>query len=365
MKLSPINSLSFNARIIDSHVHTGHWDNPSGASYLIKDVFEATNSILPQGDTVEKVIVSNLDCAKAGENGLPLLDELKGNRNLLNEIKDVKEAFPLAFCDPKNGNVQNIETLFKENEGKFIGLKFHPDSHKIMASDSAFDSYLKFAQNEKIPCLFHCGINRKPNSPEFVDSALRFSSPDEVYKAAKKIPDTPVIMAHMGAGGRRVHEDALDAMLESIENGDAKLYADISWVDINTPDGKKPNLIRAIKRLRNTSKGDMTDRLLFGTDAPIAEFSKNDKTYSNFVQEIKDAIKSDKELANDADEIIDKIFYKNAQEVFFDKKWAQPTKKGISKTKIAAIVAGSVVAIGLITALIVKYCKNGKVAKKA
>lgn len=326
MKLSPINLFNFKGRIIDAHVHIGHWDKPNGVPYLIKDVFEAANTTLPQGDTVEKVIVSNLDCAKATKDGKPLLNELEGNKKMLEELKDVKNAFPLAFCDPKNGNVKNIETLFKENEGKFKGLKFHPDSHQIMASDNALEPYLKFAQKEKLPCLFHCGIGYKPNSPEFVDSAFRFSSPEEVYKAAKKIPDTPVIMAHMGAGGERVHSRAIDALLTSIKNDDAKLYADISWVDINTPNGEKPNLIKAIKELRNTPKGDMTERLLFGTDAPIAEFSKDNKTYSKFVQEIKDAIRSDSELASDADEIIDKIFYKNANDLFFERKWAQPEK---------------------------------------
>lgn len=72
------------------------------------------------------------------------------------------------------------------------------------------------------------------------------------------------------------YKSAVDIMVESIENNSAKLYADISWVNADTTE--KPDIIEAIKMLKNTSKGDKTDRLLFGTDAPIGRFGANGET---------------------------------------------------------------------------------------
>ena len=77
--------------------------------------------------------------------------------------------------------------------------------------------------------------------------------------------------------------------------------------------------------MKNTSKGDKTDRLLFGTDAPIGRFGGNGENglkpyeaYQKVVTDVKNAIKnafSQKE----ADELIEKIFYKNADNLFFSK----------------------------------------------
>ena len=81
----------------------------------------------------------------------------------------------------------------------------------------------------------------------------------------------------------------------------------------------------------NTSKGDKTDRLLFGTDAPIAEYSREDGLYARVVHDTKEAIR--KNFGEKSEELIEKIFYKNTDNLFFQPK----PKRGISRTGWAAI----------------------------
>lgn len=311
-------NISFNGRIIDAHTHIGCWDKPDGKPYELKDILEITNKTKVDGDTVEKVIVSSLDCLKLGPNNKPLASELEGNKAMLETLKNNKFAVPLAVCQPGFGSVKNIEELFKKNPNSFVGLKIHPKNLKLRADDNAYKAYLEFAEKNNLPCLFHsqCTIDYDKNILKTAIADMDPSDPRFIYASAKKTPNVPVILAHMGAGGKLAHEKALEVLLESINKGDANLYADISWVGVQSD--KKiidtEMVIEAIKKLKDTSKGDKTDRLLFGTDAPIAEFSKGDGLYTRFVKEIKFAIKSN--FGDEADVLIDKIFYKNGADLF-------------------------------------------------
>lgn len=343
MKIAPINNINFKGRIIDSHAHIGNW---CGESYGTNHLDRFIKQPLENGDVIDKMVVSSLSCLENGAS------EIEGNMEVLQMAKSNDKIIPLISCEPNNGSVQNIIKLFSENEESFCGLKFHPDGSKLMADDVKYHPYLKFAQKKNLPCLFHCGINWEGS--EFVAEKFRYSDPKKIYEAAKTIPDTPVIMAHMGAGGERVHKMALDVLIESIEKGDAKLYADISWVDCATDE--KPNIIDAIKRLKNTSKGDMTERLLFGSDIPIGEFNEGFENlsgteyYKKTINDIKRAIK---ENFDDGDEIIDKIFYKNAQSLFLKKR-----KPKTNFLKKAAPIAFLGIAVFSCAAVILKRNKN-------
>ena len=76
----------------------------------------------------------------------------------------------------------------------------------------------------------------------------------------------------MGLGGDKAHEAGIKTLIDSIENGDAKLYADLAWVDWDNP--AKPHIVEVVDKLLHSSKGDKTERLLFGTDAPLGVFGE-------------------------------------------------------------------------------------------
>lgn len=316
MRISSVNGVSFKGKIIDSHAHLGKWE---GVNYIPESLDLFTNSELSSGDTVEKMVVSNASCL--GKDGV--LDELTGNRQMLDYVAHNPKILPLAVCQPNltNGDTSKIEQLLKENPKTFVGLKFHPKCMELPADDPAYDNYMKLAENYNLPCLFHTD---KTVTIYYAgggsQTRCEYSRPEQVYELAKRHKNVPVIMGHMGGNDGLNAEAAVNIMIESIEKGNAKLYADISWVNPDTIE--KPDIIEAITRLKNTKKGDYTDRLLFGTDAPIGRFGNGGENglspkqaYSKVVTDVKNAIKK-AFSQTEAEELIDKIFYKNAQSLF-------------------------------------------------
>ncbi len=298
---------------------------------------------------------------------VPYLDELQGNRKILETYKDTPINSFYAVCQPKStyGNTSAIEQILQEGEGKFVGLKFHPREMHLAADDKFYDNYLKLAKERKLPCLFHSDrtfetIYEGADNMKYPVGRCEYSRPEQIYTLAKRHPDVPVIMGHMGGIETKDATAAVDVLVESIEKGDAKLYADISWVDCNS--SEKPDIIEAIKRLKNTKKGDRTDRLLFGTDAPLGRFGgvgenglTPEQAYAKTIVDVQTSIKNS--FGDEADEIIDKIFYRNANELFFEKKWAKnivqdaataastSAKKTLSKTTKGVLVFGAAVAV--------------------
>ena len=345
MRVIGINSINFLGKIIDSHAHIGSHD---GAVYTKQDLDVFVKSELPNKDTVEKIFVSDLDVLHSNKN------EYEGNKAILEIFKDSSKYELLASCNPKDGDIKNIEKLFNENPNKFIGLKFHSDIQQLDLSDKKYEPYMDFASKNKLPCLFHSQVNLmeggiiNPNSKHVSD-------PEKIYALAKKYPKIPVVMAHMGAGYNEAHDKAIDIMIKAIENGDANLYADISWVDIDADvrngHNSKDHIIKAIKRLKGIGDttwkyGDQSYRLMFGTDAPLARFKEKDSqnsisNYTKFIEDIKHAIKTDKDLSKDADKIINDLFYNNAEKLYL----SSFKKNKNNKNKVVAVLSVCLVAL--------------------
>ena len=356
----PVNNqnVSFMRKIIDSHAHIG---DLNGKTYTKSQLDVFVKTTLSNNDDVEKMYVSNLDVLTSKKS------ELEGNRELLDKLKNSNKYELFLACSPKDGNVNNIKNLVKENPDKFIGLKFHPTLQNLDLSDSRYIPYLEFAKKNKIPCLFHSAVT-------LIDGKINptvkdVSDPESIYKLAKQYHQTPFVMAHLGAGWQESHDKAIEILIESVKNGDANLYADISWVDIGLEHSgnfdpnehrSKDHILKAIKRLKGIGEndwkyGDQSYRLMFGSDAPLDRFSdKNNrlKEYTTFIDDIKFAIKNDKDLASEADKIIDDLFYNNAKKLYNKK-----LKIATNKTNKYKYIAGGV-AVVFILALLAKMVQN-------
>ena len=133
----------------------------------------------------------------------------------------------------------------------------------------------------------------------------------------------------------------------------------MSWVGIGDV-GKGSDMARfinVIKKLKNSEVGDLTDRIMFGTDAPIDRFNSDGAVgiYKSYIASIHKAIKDN--FGDEADGIIDRFFYKNAEDVYINKTWAQNPistggilkQKAFSKTALglAFIGIGALVGIGI------------------
>jgi len=344
---------AFKSRIIDMHAHVGNWDNKSFDTNSF-DVF--LNSKFNKNDSIEKVIVSNLDCI----NPSIMQDEFVGNSDLLALIKNNPKFEALAVCQPNvtGGDITKIKKLFEKNPSSFVGLKFHPQLMQLPADSFSYDNYLDFAQKHQLPCLFHSDKTYDVHYGfGFVDKKSDFSRPEQIYSLAKRHKNVPIILGHMGGNCDKNCEKAIDVILDSIEKSSANLYADISWVNPDT--SEKPDIIAAIKRLKNTTKGDQTNRLLFGTDAPLGRFCQTEngitpkQAYQKVVNDIKNEIRRNFEK-QEAEVLIEKIFYKNADNLFFSKH-----KKNDKNRLIAAITLLGTIFVTCFAFI----CKNKKVEK--
>jgi len=354
-----VHSISFTGQIIDAHVHSGNWWRNGNLTDHTKEIDTFTKQLLPNGDTVERVVVSNLDCmVRVNKDNEPirfLSDEIEGNKKLLELANKNPKIIPLATCQPIYGSAQNISKLLEENPNRFFGLKFHPEQLDIAADSEVYNQYMDIAKKNNLPCLFHSG---QSFDTQYVP-ASKVSKPQQIYSLAKRFPEIPVIMAHMGGNEGENTKAALNCIIESVKNNDAKLYADISWVDCDNP--QKPTLKEVIKSLKEYNA---LDRIMFGTDAPLGRFGFEGEhniqpinAYNENINNIKTMIKQ--EFGKEADSIIEKLFYKNAQNLFINKTWLPKTeniKQGVSKTKLAVIFGSIVGVIAGISLLISKTC---------
>ncbi len=355
MKLNQINSVSFKGKIIDSHAHYGRWNGRCNFGMEALDKFlQSPLDVYAGGqkttDTLEKMLVSSLDCITP----VDTVDEVTGLKKALEFAKQNDKISILAVCQPNltNGDVTALKEIINENPS-VIGLKFHPEKlfqtssgNKIGADHHWYDSYMQFASDKKLPCLFH-------------SDGSEFSNVNKIYNLAKRYKDVPVVLGHCGGSD---FDSALDVLLQSVKNKDAKLYCDISWLNWENglPDGKHLKVKMLIEKLKSENA---LDRILFGTDAPLGCFGENlaadnlgktltaKQAYEKTVSSLKTMIKEN--FAAEADDITDKIFYKNAQELFFDKNWAKNIDKAhkISKTKAAILIGLGMIAVGTLFTL--------------
>ena len=379
MNIQKINNFSFKADIIDAHVHRGSIDTPwkSGVfptpklDEFVKQPLEVNVSGTMQTDNVRKVLVSSIDAIthyEKDEDGIPAEDikfiknETNANKDSLKKYSEDNTYEVMLVCQPAktNGSAKKIEKLIKNNVGKIAGMKFHPEENNLQADSELYDEYLNIAEKHKLPCLFHSEV-----AIDYVlnceTEELNPADPQYIYNLAKRHPNVPIILGHTGLGGEIAHQKAIKIIEESLKNNDAKLYAEISWMDYSKGKLKErpENILNLIKMLKDYNA---LDRILFGTDAPLGiygELKITERTpkesYADTVGTLKTAIK--KEFPEDGDEIIEKLFYKNADELFF-KNRPHPPKDDYMKKVL--YTTGGLVGTGLGLTAIIKLINHFK-----
>ena len=368
-------AVIINNPIIDTHIHSGHWwvrkenaglNTPSQTSgnlilrnFLPQDTLELTQKSSKQNqDTVSRLYISNLDCIAREQpnSGKFLKNEYDGNLEIYNQYKNNPAAKLYAVCQPREGSVENIKRVFRDTNNGFVGLKFHPVALNLPVDEKYYGEYMQFAQKHKLPCLFHSqvAIDWTNGTGKVLENIEEWnpSDPRLIYNLAKKYKDVPIILGHTGAGGEPAHKIAMQVLFDSIDRKDAKLYAEISWMDF-TPDGKPAdnpkNLIELIKGLK---KRNALDRIIFGSDFPLGIFGETAKdkntallSYKEAIEKLKKAI--NKNFLQDGEDIITNLFRTNPQDLFFD---TTKQNKLVKKSKLTYIMIGisALVATGII-----------------
>jgi len=276
--------------IIDSHVHWGKslWGDFS-PEYLLKII----------GESVDFAICSNLEGIDSPE----FKSEFECNLKMLEVSRKFPKLKPLYVCQPNFVDNINIAHSFLKENPEFIGLKIHPECMRLPADDEKYDKYLELARELKKPCLYHAGHIKS-----------RFSSPALIYKKAQEFPDVPIILGHLSTGPKQSHIEAIEILIDSIENEKATLYVDTSWIDFL---GEKLNnsyedTLMLIEALKNIKKGDYTHRILWATDCPVGRFNQTKESYFKNLEIFKQRVL---ERFND-ENLLENLLFKNAKTLY-------------------------------------------------
>ena len=83
--------------------------------------------------------------------------------------------------------------------------------------------------------------------------------------------------------------EAIEILLDSIENQKANLYVDTSWIDFayEQLNETMEDTLMLIDALKNTSKGDYTHKILWASDCPVGNFNQEKSSYSKNLEVFK------------------------------------------------------------------------------
>lgn len=276
--------------IIDSHVHIGK-NSPWGSfepEYLLRIT-----------EKVDYLICSNIE----GIDSQNFKNELDCNIEMLETSRKYPKIKPLMVCQPNISEDENQVRKLLEMFSEFIGLKFHPECMKLAADNFKYDKYLKLAEEFGLPCLYHSGHIKS-----------KYSSPCLIYKKAQEFPTVPIILGHLSTGPRQVHIEAIEILLESIEKNNSNLFVDISWIDFAYENLNETyeDTIMLIKALKNTKRGDYTNRILWGSDCPVGKFNHTRESYEKNLETFKQRIL---ESFND-EYLLENLLSRNAMKLY-------------------------------------------------
>lgn len=264
--------------IIDTHVHIGQ--------SLNFDMREEDVLYSLEKYGIDVAIVSNTEVASHGHNRELLPDEFqKGQIECINRaLKFAREnpgkIYLQHWVKPMEPVTKELKDIIEANLDVIKGIKFHPYHSGVAFTDESCEKYVKLAAEFGLPCISHTGT-------EFDDN------PKRLFEMAKKYPETPFVMVHLGLGSD--NKEAIE-LCKAQKN----LYGDTTWVSVKST-------LEFIDKCGS-------ERIMFGSDSPIdgkdtyAFNGTGDRSlYQEYFNEFRDMV---------SQEVFDNIMYKNAAKLF-------------------------------------------------
>jgi len=250
-------------KIIDVHAYYGYWPWPI-RTMGIADII----SLMKELNIEKTVMVSSRAISH---------DFVRGNRELASAISDRANLYGYVYINA-NYPERSLKEMEKYlNRSDFPGVKFHPEYSRSRVNAGENDMFFDVLENEYAKALLvHTWSLAEHNN------VVPFSLPEYVVDLAKRRPKLKIIMGHMGGPGWR-------------EAVDLSVGVDNVWLDIATSYSHYDKIEYAVKRLG-------VSRVVFGT----AMTENNPSVQIGAVLE-----------ANISDSDRERIFYKNAEELFF------------------------------------------------
>lgn len=218
--------------IVDSHLHFGRM------GHLDLDPKKMLAAMDNYG--VDFGIVSHISACEFEPQSGVLLDEftqLEINQVTVELVRNNSSRLKGQFWIRPHTEHFTLEIadFIMENQEYFVGLKVHPYYSQLSVTDMRYRDYFEFAHEVGLPVAVHTAMDKT-------------SEPSYVYEVAKRYPQVPFIMVHMGLGSDNQEAINLASRLKN-------LYLDTSWVKVQAA------------QLAVTVCG--SHKVLFGSDSPI------------------------------------------------------------------------------------------------
>lgn len=311
MKIASVSfgpSFTSNTRKIDVQGHIGSmYDNVhrKNSNFTVQNIIDTV-----EVNGVKKVLVSSLSGLNPKESEFFQSETVSAQDMSALKGSEKVKIYPLISCQPGIAqDTAEIEKLLQN--GEFYGMKFHPTNTQKSIKDNfeIYSKYLTTAEKKGLPCVFHATTDG-------------FSDPVQIIKLAETHPKLPVILYHIDLMANPDQmSKTIDAISNSVKKGKSNLFVDISWLTglWDNADTNKNVVKQALEKIG-------AERVLFGSDAPIAEMGDSQK-YGQFADFIENIVRE-----TCGEEAVDKVFYQNAEDLFFNKKWIEkPVAKVVEK----------------------------------
>lgn len=249
-------------RVIDIHAHIGSFQGYDLSTPTLMDNIQRYG--------IQLALISNIDGAELPQT--QNLDEIKANQATAEHVRRYPDRLRgLVWIRPNDGAPATVEPFLQDSIATgpspkvFVGIKFHPDMNNFPADDARVDGYLQLCEKYALPAVFHSGSDDTSNA-----------APRRIYAAARRHPNVPIILYHMGFLGP--HNAAIAIVKESLTRGNAQLYLETAQADPNA-------VLQAIKTLGSA-------RVLFGTDATYYGKTHYEK-YETMLTRLKNELPAD------------------------------------------------------------------------
>lgn len=224
-------------KVVDAHVHLGHWPE-FDLSFTIRDL----ERMPLDGAVVMPALTGNP--TKQNEN---LLDTVMARRRLYDATeRGGPDLYPFVWVHPGE---PLLMTWLQQRRERYMGLKFHASISQTSLVDPAMLDVLEFADEQRLPLLYHCGRNP-------------ISSAAYVKLVAPRYPYVTFIVAHMGG-------NAYDQIKKTMTLfGRSKDVPPNVYMDTST--ARHPDLLARVFHFYGP------DKILFGSDLPFTDPRMND-----------------------------------------------------------------------------------------
>jgi len=231
------------AMIVDSHTHVFP---EKTAKKILPDVSRRANIPCYSDGTTRGLLAS---MAKAGIH-VSVISRIATRAEQVDAVNQwlmqqaQKGIVPLAAACPDLPPAPSF--VMKVKTAGFKGFKLHPDYQNFYVDDRRAYPFYEAVQAEKMPVLFHAGLDRGLPPPVH-------ATPERLRKVHQDFPELIMVAAHMGG------EDNYEQTEAYLLGQD--IYLDTSFVLREMP-------LRTLKRF---FRRHPIERFLFGSDSPFKD----------------------------------------------------------------------------------------------